>query len=276
MTRGGSLTTHAYWHAAVSRLRLAIFAGAMGGAIAGCGGPSGDALPKKDDLKQDTAKQGGDEKPAEVKMLDLAMKTYEGNLPELKASNFQHDETRVGVPRLNDWYSAISEEPPPERLRLFILSEFASNIPSIELRVTSYPKLSRVTSENVEQFAERRAAELIEKQKKTKLKEPVQPITIRGFVGVSYVRKTKTKAKGILLYIDRLHVETVFDGWLFTVELAGTRGMVDKYRLFAYALAAGWEFPQDEVKLPEKKEDGEKEDGEKEDKDRTELEKNDE
>jgi len=124
-----------------------------------------------------------------------------------------------------------------------------------------------VTPENQPQFVEQVDKGLDEElgdNKADVLVREVSPFTVRGFVGVHYVRRglaPKSDGSG-KVKMDRLFLETVVAGRKYSVVLRTLFGQTNQYRPQAHAVAAGLVFKGAKTKPqkdpPEKKDAQEK------------------
>ncbi len=118
--------------------------------------------------------------------------------------------------------------------------------PSIILTSEEYVgDIYDVTEENVVEFAGLRAAAM--QQKITP-----QPIKVGPFVGVSYRRRGEAQGQFKKIILERLMLETVAFGRLYTIELRVREGEENEFRPHLLAVAGGLKFYDPEEALGSK------------------------
>ena len=156
------------------------------------------------------------------------------DLPPLADPIGPLDQDRLTVAAPKDWHIPSRDS---RWLAHFQLSDRAV-YPHIFLTVEDYPAIDNVGKDNVDVFAEKKAAALANDPEVSTLLDPVTPIAIGHFNGISYRQRGKAKGK----VIERVFLETVVDGRKYTVELRTLEGDLRRYRPHLQAVAVGLKF----------------------------------
>ncbi len=177
-----------------------------------------------------------------------------GELPELGALIGPLDDGRVKVAPPKGW------RVPSRKAGLVIYFKESERLtyPRIHVTAADCENIINVSKDNVQEFARQVAAELNatadEQQRKvSKLTEPVRPVEVGRFFGVTHARRGKDKNQRV---VQRVFVETVLDGRRYTVELQALKGTLRKYRPHLHAVAGGIEPVRTEAAEDPDAEDG--------------------
>jgi len=115
--------------------------------------------------------------------------------------------------------------------------------PSIILTAEEYVgDIYDVTEENVVEFARQRAAAMQQNASDARQKITLQPIKVGPFVGVSYRRRGAVQGQFKKIVLERLMLETVAFGRLYTIELRVREGEENEFRPHLLAVAGGLKF----------------------------------
>lgn len=120
--------------------------------------------------------------------------------------------------------------------------------PNICVTATDYENILEVSQQNVDEFARQVAAALKQDPNVSKLTEPVTPVEIGHLVGVTHARRANPKNR----VVERVFIETVFDGRRYTIELRVLKGTLQAYRPHLQAVAGGIEFLRPHPPPPQK------------------------
>jgi hypothetical protein len=173
-------------------------------------------------------------------------------LPGLDDPMAPLDEGRIQVARPKGWHT-------PSRSSKWIVrftpsSQFS--YPSIIVTAEDYEPVFHVTKQDVDRFAEQIAAALKQDPKTARLTQPVRPVEVGPFVGISYQKRGKATYEYKKIVLERLFLETVVAGRKYGFELRTRTGTVEKFRPYLLAVAAGARFLQAETAQSPEKEPG--------------------
>lgn len=117
--------------------------------------------------------------------------------------------------------------------------EGSQRIPGILIKVREYGDFKTLGPPDLRKFVRKRAAEVTE-EKGFKKKLNVKQIAIRGFNGAEYAYTATISKKKY----ERLVLETVVDGRLYSLELTTLFALREESRPQLYAVATGLKFPK--------------------------------
>ncbi|NQU24371.1 MAG: hypothetical protein HQ567_24065 [Candidatus Nealsonbacteria bacterium] len=151
------------------------------------------------------------------------------------------DNDRIQVTPPRQWHIASRSS---KCLTRFQLAR-ESNYPTIILTAEEYAgDIFDVTEENVVEFAKER----------TGAKMTPTPIKVGPFTGISYRRRGSVKGEFKNIPVERLMLETVAFGRLYTVELRAREGDETEFRPHLLAVAGGLKFYNPEEDEPDQPE----------------------
>lgn len=180
-----------------------------------------------------------DEDPGDKK---AAKKSQEPKIAPLAGKLGTFDEGRIEVPLPKGWKDSLNEENSTKDLdkNLARMSgEGSQRIPGILIKVREYGDFKTLGPPDLRKFVRKRAAEL-PKERNSKGKFDVKQRSLGGFNGAEYAYKLKIGGKSY----ERLTLETVVDGRLYTLELTTLNLLREESRPQLYAVATGLKFPK--------------------------------
>lgn len=171
-----------------------------------------------------------------------AKKKSETKIATLAGKLGTFDEGRIEVPLPKGWKDSVNEEAEdndPNKNLARMSGEGIQRIPGILVKVREYGDFKTLGPPDLRKFVRKRAAE-IPAERNAKGKFDVKPLTLDGFNGAEYAYKLKVGGKPY----ERLTLETVVDGRLYTLELTTLNQLREESRPQLYAVAAGLKFPK--------------------------------
>jgi len=146
------------------------------------------------------------------------------------------DDGRLTLAPPADWVLGTRNK---DRLALFQLAPDDA-YPSIVLTVSEVQEAVTLSPENVNAFAAELQSQLDAEMaaKKFELGEPVKPVQIGDFLGVTYMRTAKSKNTRL----ERCFLETVYSGRRYQLEMRTRAGSLHRFRPYLYAVAQGMKF----------------------------------
>jgi hypothetical protein len=171
------------------------------------------------------------------------------------------DDGRIVVTMPEGWL-ASSPAKATEGLVALMRADARFPYPTIYVRVAPVKDFNTITSSNLDEFFDARRETLQEGlQKKSKsgailkLYGDVQPVKVKSFRGIEYLKLGKTSAAKSAS-LELAYIETVVDGRMYTIELHSLKPDLEKYRPAALAVAANLKFPKAKIE-PEEEADAE-------------------
>ena len=222
---------------AVPRLLVALAFVAVTFVLAGCGSSSPPADVSQGKWAQSSKTQPSDTTspaPASAKpAIEVVDMTKLKPLGEVLAPL---DDGRLTIAPPVDWVLGTRNK---DRLALFQLAPDDA-YPSIVLTVSEVQDAVTLSPENVDAFAAELQSQLDTEMaaKKFELGEPVKPVQIGDFLGVTYMRTAKAKNTRL----ERCFLETVHSGRRYQLEMRTRAGSLHRFRPYLYAVAQGMKF----------------------------------
>jgi hypothetical protein len=107
------------------------------------------------------------------------------------------------------------------------------------VKVREYPDFKTLGPSDLRKFVRRRTDEVTE-ERNSKKKFNVKQLSLRSFHGAEYAYTVRVGGRPY----ERLTLETVVDGRLYTFELLTVNGLREESRSALYAVATGLKFPK--------------------------------
>jgi hypothetical protein len=152
------------------------------------------------------------------------------------------DDGRIEVPLPKGWSDSINEENSDKDLDTNLARMARGDVqrlPGIMVRVREYDDFKTLGESDLRKFVRKRNAD-VPKEKGFKNKLDVKPISLRGFHGAEYAYTVRISGNRY----ERLTLETVVDGRLYTLELTTLNALREEARPALYAVATGMKFPK--------------------------------
>lgn len=155
------------------------------------------------------------------------------------------DDGRIVVPLPKGWSPSNNEEESDKALDknlARIRREGALMLPAIMIRVREYAEFKTLGEPDLRKFVRNRGAELEKEKGFKKGKLDVKQLSLNGFNGAEYAYAANIGKPP--KRFERLVLETVVDGRMYTFELTTVNGLREESRPALYAVATNLQFPK--------------------------------